>query len=74
VTKTEPVKEVEVTKAAEDPVEKKKSIFASLCSCMGGAAPPKDTDKKEIVKEVEKGSDADKEVEEIAEKPADEEA
>jgi hypothetical protein len=48
VPKTDPVKEV--TKDADAPMEKK-SMFATLCSCMGGSAPPKDVDK--VIKEGE---------------------
>lgn len=56
--KTEVVKEI--VDAAKDAAAspETKSLIAKLCSCMGGSAAPKDTDKP--VKEVVKG-DAEKE-------------
>lgn len=38
----------EAEKPVESPItEEKKSIFASICGCMGGSPPPADVDPKE---------------------------
>ena len=68
----EPAKEED---KKEDPAKEddaapteKKSIFAMICGCMGGSAPPTDTDPAE--KEVNKVDTVDAEKEEVAEEAA----